>query len=164
MKFQLQSYFYFSDAEQISVLGGEDDAGISGGNDGEIAGMDSDDTPADYGEDADDDNDGDYGDDEDDDGSHVHYGGGKDWPSSQVRSRARGKAKARGGVQGRGRAGGRACDRSRSRDRGQGRGQGRSHAGPNTAEVSWKSYNDPDVGNALLEHKDPISWYLGSWG
>ena len=137
----MQSYFYFSDAEQISVLGG---------NDGEIAGMDSDDTPADYGEDADDDNDGDYGDDEDDDGSHVHYGGGKDWPSSQVRSRARGKAKGRG--------------QGKSQGGKQGRRQGRSHAGPNTAEVSWKSYDDPDVGNALLEHKDPISWYLGSWG
>ena len=55
IKFQLQSYFYFSDAEQISVLGDEDNAGISGGNDGEIAGMDSDDTPADYGDDGDDD-------------------------------------------------------------------------------------------------------------
>ena len=50
-----------------------------------------------------------------------------------------------GRAQGRGMARGRACDRSRSRDR----GQGRSHAGPNTAEVSWKSYDDPDVGNAL---------------
>ena len=66
MKFQLQSYFYFIDAEQISVVGGEDDAGISGGNDGDIAGMDSDDNPADYGDDGDDDKDGNYGDDEDD--------------------------------------------------------------------------------------------------
>ena len=56
MKFQLQSYFYFIHAEQISVVGGEDDAGISGGNDGDIAGMDSD-NPADYGDDGDDEDD-----------------------------------------------------------------------------------------------------------
>ena len=55
----MQSYFYFSDAEQISVLGDEDNAGISGGNDGKVAGIDSDDNPDDYGDDGDDDKDGD---------------------------------------------------------------------------------------------------------
>ena len=102
----MQSYFYFSDAEQTSVLGGEDNAGISGGNYGKVAGINSDDNPADYGDDADDDYDGDNGDDEDDDGSHVHHAGGKDQTSSQVRSRARDKAKAcgRGRARGMGRA------------------------------------------------------------
>ena len=77
---------FLSNVEQISVLGGEDNAGISGGNEGEVAGFDSADNPADYcdhdkdANDADDDNDGDYGDDEDDESSHVHHGCDKDGP------------------------------------------------------------------------------------
>ena len=59
VKFQLQSYFYFCDAEQISVLGGEDNAGIN-----QFCWLLN--NPADYGDDGDDDKDGDDGDDDKD--------------------------------------------------------------------------------------------------